>query len=821
VSLDVRDEHFVIVPGSGVIPKITIADLSLSPATFDVVVTNFRGDVEHAQSITLAPDASGRATIELPSTYPTLGIKYVDLTPTGPSKDALAASGPIEFQSFAYLTPPGPAKSPQPFLLGLQGEDSDKCIRAASRAGAVMFRTGIDLRDVKPTEHSAWNFSKPDRQIDLIRASGMEPQALIAYGIPWALLDKYKQYDTDAAGNRIQKTGWPHGFIYPVRDDVWEEYCRQIARRYKGKVRYYEIWNEPDIGVFWLGTDEEYARLLRVAYRAIKAEDPDAIVGTAGFAYSTEPAIGNFGGHVTLQEHVLREAQDSFDLHIAHLHGDYHSFQWRIDDFLLKSRQKYNVKQPLLFNETAYSRFDRGGELDQAEQLYKKVLFAWSRGAVGLTWFKVHMAPTESPFEYGYSMFRGPLAIAQPKAVWAAYCVLASQVHDKQFVRDMTLSPGAVGFVIADKTETLAYVWHDDVAQPQTPVVLNVGAGSTAELLDVMGNSTLLDVVDGAIVLLPDATIRTLRVRGPAHTIAGESPVIRLAGALQRNDQNPTTASLTLANPTSATRQVALSLQLPDAGLAPIAFTTDVAAGASAVANFQLPALSPSAALYSKPAALSYAIVGTPWKGQLLLPIDATRTLGHQPATDRDADFVVADRAYVYDFFQGNPDKANLLWTGPADLSYRAWVWSDAGTLHFQIDVADNVHSQPHVAQDIWRGDAVQLALAFDDQPGYWELGVARHDDGRLLQMCWTRPEGVTTTPSVVADVQPIAGGMRYQIAVPLRESSALPSTAAGFRFNIALSDADTADGRKTTMELTPGIVLRKDPARFVRVRLP
>lgn len=50
-------------------------------------------------------------------------------------------------------------------------------------------------------------------------------------------------------------------------------------------VRYWEVWNEPDYASFWLGTVEEYYRLLEVAYKSIKTADPQATIVLGGLAF--------------------------------------------------------------------------------------------------------------------------------------------------------------------------------------------------------------------------------------------------------------------------------------------------------------------------------------------------------------------------------------------------------------------------------------------------------------------------------------------------------------------------------------------------------
>jgi hypothetical protein len=71
----------------------------------------------------------------------------------------------------------------------------------------------------------------------------------------------------------------------------WGDFCAAIAKRYKGYVDYYQIWNEPgwDIDappaknglVYFSGqADYQYMGILRSAYNAIKVVNPDAYVAS-------------------------------------------------------------------------------------------------------------------------------------------------------------------------------------------------------------------------------------------------------------------------------------------------------------------------------------------------------------------------------------------------------------------------------------------------------------------------------------------------------------------------------------------------------------
>jgi hypothetical protein len=67
----------------------------------------------------------------------------------------------------------------------------------------------------------------------------------------------------------------------PRNYNDYGDFIGELARRYKGKVQAYEVWNEQNMAYEWKGEPVNAARyieLLRIAYPRIKAADPDAVV---------------------------------------------------------------------------------------------------------------------------------------------------------------------------------------------------------------------------------------------------------------------------------------------------------------------------------------------------------------------------------------------------------------------------------------------------------------------------------------------------------------------------------------------------------------
>jgi hypothetical protein len=65
-------------------------------------------------------------------------------------------------------------------------------------------------------------------------------------------------------------------------NNTWGQFVFQIVNRYKDRVRAWEIWNEPNLTEFWPAPPELFAQLMRVAWQAAKAADPNATVVLGG-----------------------------------------------------------------------------------------------------------------------------------------------------------------------------------------------------------------------------------------------------------------------------------------------------------------------------------------------------------------------------------------------------------------------------------------------------------------------------------------------------------------------------------------------------------
>jgi hypothetical protein len=124
--------------------------------------------------------------------------------------------------------------------------------------------------------------------------------------------------------------GAPRWAVQDGRPDVeaWTGFVTAAVSRYRGRIQYWEIWNEPDLlradgrGFFWPWSLEVYVDLLRASYRAIKAEAPEATVLLGGLAvpHNNKDWFARLLG-ILADDPEAREANDYFDVLPLHLYS--------------------------------------------------------------------------------------------------------------------------------------------------------------------------------------------------------------------------------------------------------------------------------------------------------------------------------------------------------------------------------------------------------------------------------------------------------------------------------------------------------------------
>ena len=161
----------------------------------------------------------------------------------------------------------------------------DAMLRDAAEAGVRWNRLTVWWCMVEP-ERGQWFWDDVDAVIQIGRNYGIETVPVLLYTPYWAVAGAPVAPE---CVNNMRKN-------YPPTDLAdWEDFVRTIVRRYgpmgKGVVRYWEIWNEPDLPEFLSivndpgdGTVPVYAELLNRAARIIRADAPGSQILIGGLS---------------------------------------------------------------------------------------------------------------------------------------------------------------------------------------------------------------------------------------------------------------------------------------------------------------------------------------------------------------------------------------------------------------------------------------------------------------------------------------------------------------------------------------------------------
>ena len=136
--------------------------------------------------------------------------------------------------------------------------------------------------DTDPDDPANYDFDLTDRYIAAIVAAGAKPIYNIGLGVDSDLWN-----ESNTGEYRKAKSNIP-----PADFRKFARICANIARHYNQgwadgfhySIKYWEIWNEPNLKSFWLGTQEQYVDLYAAVATALKGGDPALKVGGPGFS---------------------------------------------------------------------------------------------------------------------------------------------------------------------------------------------------------------------------------------------------------------------------------------------------------------------------------------------------------------------------------------------------------------------------------------------------------------------------------------------------------------------------------------------------------
>ncbi len=246
----------------------------------------------------LLADWTGEEDLE----YQLKGIGYLALAAVQPARQT-ADFAPMRY---ADLNPFGVNTFLEQEVEEAKVRQSLQMIRDA---GFHWIRQEFPWEDIeKPAKGQYWetkyNYStwiKYDRLVNLAQEYGIEIVARLDHPPAWSRADGRTRGD----------------FCPPDNYDDYGDFVATVVSRYRGKIRFYQLWNEPNVYPEW-GEQPvnaaDYVRLLKIGYARAKAADPNVVIVSASLAPNTEQGPDNLSDLVFLQQMYDAGARDYFDI---------------------------------------------------------------------------------------------------------------------------------------------------------------------------------------------------------------------------------------------------------------------------------------------------------------------------------------------------------------------------------------------------------------------------------------------------------------------------------------------------------------------------
>jgi hypothetical protein len=392
----------------------------------------------------------------------------------------------LSFASLANAASPSAAQGRAPAkanLLGVSGNafpwephwtDFQRQL-AETNVGWVRLELRWDQIQPSPSE---WRWDGYDQVVNDYIAQDVQVLGLLAYSVGWA----------SGQGGSGATFGPPQDM------DAWEAYVRATVHRYKDRVHNWEIWNEPDVAFFWNGQDggdpATYLEMLKRAHRAIKAEDPQAVVMNGGLT-GTERGARYMS---TLLDMGAGQYLDALGFHgyVSDDGLDTDIYPNHIWPMIRQVRER--AGKPIWFTEFGWASGCSWGssacsEEVQANRIARNLPMLFSIGGVAHVFLFQFKDPGDIPDYFGITR-----SDATKKHAFTTYATMAAHLAGTAFEQRIDRGdPGIWDMRFIGPDRTVDIVWSNS---GERDIWFETGSG-TLRTWDINGNRQDIDTSGG------------------------------------------------------------------------------------------------------------------------------------------------------------------------------------------------------------------------------------------------------------------------------------------------------------------------------------
>lgn len=230
---------------------------------------------------------------------------------------------------------------------------------------------GVSWADIH-TARGTYKWTNLDNVVNAAVSHGVDIIYTFGYTPVWASSNATGSCDSG-----------PVGTCYiPANIQDWRDFVTQITTRYKGKIKYWELWNEPNAGNFWKGSNANMVAMAAKAYPIVKR--------SGGMVLSPAPQGTN--ANLWMDGYLAAGGKSYFD--ILSFHGYLYGAPERITalaDKMKSVARKYNVSAlPIWDTEHSWGdpTWPFGANQDQqAAWLARYIPLSFSKGIARSVWY--------------------------------------------------------------------------------------------------------------------------------------------------------------------------------------------------------------------------------------------------------------------------------------------------------------------------------------------------------------------------------------------------------------------------------------------------
>lgn len=254
-------------------------------------------------------------------------------------------------------------------------------------------------------------------------------------------------------GNPSWNDGDPPGHLPVNNNKGWSEYVKQTVTHFQRRIHRYEVWNEPPNFTGPDQTPADYAKLVRAAYIAAKAADPDCKIGltakSAHLHYLEQVIRAGAAGHydwISLHPYEILDG-------IASENGSEPVYLNIVASVrkMLAAADPAKKDVPVVFTELGVDAKRHGGD-GQAAALVKAYVMGIAEGVENIQWFE------------GRDGDSGPMGLldgdGKPRPAWHAFGrMIAAMGQHPRPLGWVTPAKDVYGFVFMNGDTSLMVAW--------------------------------------------------------------------------------------------------------------------------------------------------------------------------------------------------------------------------------------------------------------------------------------------------------------------------------------------------------------------------